>query len=164
MLRNRVCNIMIYTLFDGLAAFQLYGLSSIATQVVHLYSVSLSYVFWQSTAFVLVSIFFSPLASIIIANKGIKYSLVIALITLIIGSWLRILINFSFSFAFVGQLIAGIAYSIVRTALTQLSAHWFRPSQVGSQGLIIENNFHCYCYCNRLCIWSDRVLPLLLDN
>ena len=67
-----------------------------------------------------------------LSHCPIRVNLVFILGPLVIGSWLKCLLNHSFAFAFVGHYILASTYSFHKNLITRLSAVWFPPHRVSS--------------------------------
>ena len=123
--RWRLFNVFLYVVLSGLCDIQFFGISLVTTQICHLYGVSLSLSFFYSSAFLISPIVFSLPAGILTSNKTIKMTLVIGTGITLLGSWLKVLINSSFYFSLIGQLIVAAAYPFFKNGLTKMSSQWF---------------------------------------
>ncbi len=85
---------------------------------------------WFSSAYILIVLVMSIPSSMLLEARGVKCSLAIAGAFLVVGAWLRVLINTSFTFAFVGQYLASCSYPFLLNSATKISAHWFTPTHV----------------------------------
>ena len=78
-----------------------------------------------SMIFLLMYIPVNPIAVWLIEKKGIRVSFITGLVIQTIGFWLRSLINTSFSFVIVGQIILSMGQPVIINMCTKLSANWF---------------------------------------
>lgn len=64
--------------------------------------------------------------SVIILDKfGLKYGLIIGISLTTLGLWIRCFINYSFTFAMVGQTISALGFPFTFNAPALVSANWF---------------------------------------
>lgn len=68
-------------------------------------------------------------ANYLIDNYGIRIPVFIASITLLIGSWLRLLVNVDFYFVIAGQVIIAIGQPFMLSAPAKLAAVWFGDNE-----------------------------------
>ena len=65
-------------------------------------------------------------ATYILDKYGLKTGVCTGMILCTIGSWVRIGINSSFKYVFVGQVFAGCGSAFIVNSLTKLSVNWFK--------------------------------------
>lgn len=71
-------------------------------------------------------------ANYVVDKYGIKAGVIVAGIFLLIGSWIRCLVNVnggSFGFSIVGAICVGTANPFIINSLNKVSSNWFYPSQ-----------------------------------
>lgn len=78
-----------------------------------------------SMIYLLMYIPVNPFAIWLIEKKGIRVSFITGVVIQTLGFWLRTLINYSFSFVIVGQIMLSIGQPIIVNMCTKLSANWF---------------------------------------
>ncbi|WRT69283.1 uncharacterized protein IL334_006267 [Kwoniella shivajii] len=106
------------------------------------FDVSESAINWLSTGFLFAFVIASPITLYSLNKKGCKYSMIIASILLLLGSWIRYIgtrlpensssnsnpdssIKRRFGMVLFGQIIIGFAQPFVLSAPTRLSHQWF---------------------------------------
>jgi len=62
--------------------------------------------------------------------KGIKKGVVVGAVLTALGSGVRCLIDFDFSFMIIGQVLCAIAQPFILNAPTKIAARWFFPEKV----------------------------------
>lgn len=90
-----------------------------------LYGVSMTLNFWLSSAFLIVPLLFSVLGGVIASKLSIKLTLGLGLIFIIVGTWLKALINYSFLCTFIGQFVVAFSFIVLRVSVTKITGQWF---------------------------------------
>ena len=62
-----------------------------------------------------------------IENKGLHFTIGVSSVLILIGVWLRLLINYSFYFVIIGSVIASLGRACSTHAPPKVSLKWFLP-------------------------------------
>ena len=68
-------------------------------------------------------------ANYLIDKKGIAINVYIASATLLVGAWIRMLVNTNFNFLIAGQLLMAIGQPFMLSAPAKLAALWFGDNE-----------------------------------
>ena len=84
--------------------------------------------FWLtylSMIFLITYIPVNPFSMWVIETKGIRYTLILAVVIQATGLWLRACINYHFMYCVAGQTIISLGQPLIMNMCTKLSAQWF---------------------------------------
>ena len=66
----------------------------------------------------------------LVESKGLRSSLILALLVTSVGAWIRILFNYSLLLSFIGSTITSLSNPLYVGATSKLASVWFKPSSV----------------------------------
>ena len=95
-----------------------------------MYNVSRTLVYMCSLIFFISHPFSTFLANYILDTYGLKVGISIGVIGMMAGMSVRLLINESFYYLFLGQTIFAISNTFILNSPTKIAAAWFRPQMV----------------------------------
>ncbi len=121
----RYCNLILFLLMGAPTDLSMFGLAMVSSQVESLYGVSVTTSFFYSSAFLVVPLLFALPAGLLLSKTSLRAVFLVSVGCCVLGSWLRVLINSSFSFALVGQFIVAVSYICFRSSVTKISEIWF---------------------------------------
>lgn len=125
----RYCNLILYIIMSAFCDLQFFSFSILTTQLAQIYAVPQSLIFfWYNSAFILSSMVFAFPAGLIGTKFSQKCSLGLAVGLTTLGTWLKVLINYSFYYSLVGEYIVALAYSLFRVNVTKMTGQWFSPA------------------------------------
>lgn len=86
---------------------------------------NLFWITYLSMIFLVTYIPVNPFSMWVIENKGIRYTLILAVLIQAAGLWLRACINYHFIYCVIGQTIISLGQPLIMNMCTKLSANWF---------------------------------------
>ena len=98
-----------------------------ANQVVEIYKVSLFKVNSIALTGTLTGLFFSMPTNYLMDNYGMKISLILNGIMVILGVFVSLFLNTNFTYLIVGNLVAGIGRNVILSGGPKTSSQWFLP-------------------------------------
>jgi hypothetical protein len=80
--------------------------------------------------FGVIGFFCTFLANYCIERYGLKFSISLASVMITLSTGLRLLINYSFTFVLIGQILTAMFGPLVMNSITKYTAAWYKPENV----------------------------------
>jgi len=118
-----------YCCFVFIKSISMSAFGSIADIMIKAYDINT--VIFQSESYV---ILFSYVvgnfpSNYVIQKFGTKFPISLAMFLIVIGSWIKILINYWFYFTILGMLFVGVGQFLLLNSIVNLSNDWFSPKE-----------------------------------
>lgn len=82
-----------------------------------------------SSGYMIVNLVCGVPIAYLLSYCSVKANILLMIITGILGSWLRCLVNSAFSFAVIGHYFLGFSFSFFRSIIPRISAIWIAPEK-----------------------------------
>jgi hypothetical protein len=122
----------------------------ITSHIQKIYNVSLFMVYYHSLSYMAIYAFTYLPSNYTLDRKGLRTGVCIGITLTAIGTILRSLIGYSYTFALIGQTINAIAQPFILNADAKLAREWYPPEKVFH--LLV---FSDYCYCKHIKFCGD---------
>lgn len=104
--------------------------SPISVTIAHAYNVSSDVVSIIPMSYMIAYVFVNFPSNWVLDAKGIKKGIVIGGVLTSIGAGIRCMVDESFYFVIIGQVICAIAQPFILNAPTKIAIRWFTPKNV----------------------------------